>query len=405
MKVFTRDYRITGDYHPLWNEYFEGMKPCVLDIEATGLDRTRCKVILIGLLVKTENGVRITQFLAENHYEEPKVLDATMQYLEDEGVGCLITFNGYAYDIPFINARLDACMDGRRLHMYHFDLYRFLRKATDMRRRVNSMSQMSLEDHYGILSDRGDTITGKESVTLFDQYAISGNSTLEKIILTHNREDVLHLHRLMYLSLGDIPSEPVQYSGTSHITGATETQVATDLAGRPSIAPDFHSALAAYGFPAADGRFSLRPCIKQSHGGVLRITGEQIRDPFSAAYFPDADCPLTVSFSASTASFEIEAPVCRYGDEYYMDVSFLFNDSLRGNGLAKDSLHGNGLAKDEAGFCVEEAPVSQGEDSSLSALGLLRADPDFINGNLILTPRSINLISSILVQVCTFPVR
>jgi hypothetical protein len=105
--------------------------------------------------------------------------------------------------------------------------------------------------------------------------------------------------------------------------------------------------------------------------------------------------PFTVSFSASTASFEIEAPVCRYGDEYYMDVSFLFNDSL----------HGNGLAKDEAGFCVEEAPVSQGEDSSLSALGLLRADPDFINGNLILTPRSINLISSILVQVCTFPLK
>ena len=51
MKVFTRDYRITGEYHPLWNEYFGGMKPCVLDIEATGLDRTRCKVILIGLLM------------------------------------------------------------------------------------------------------------------------------------------------------------------------------------------------------------------------------------------------------------------------------------------------------------------------------------------------------------------
>ena len=323
MKVFTRDYRITGDYHPLWNEYFEGMKPCVLDIEATGLDRARCKVILIGLLVKTESGARITQFLAENHYEEPKVLDAAMEFLESEGVGCLITFNGYAYDIPFINARLDACMDGRRLHMYHFDLYRFLRKATDMRQRVSSMSQMSLEDYYGILSDRGDTITGKESVTLFDQYAISGNSTLEKIILTHNREDVLHLHRLMYLTLGDIP--------------------------------DFHAALAAYGFPAGDGRFSVRPCIKQKgRGSILRITGEQIRDPFSAAYFPDADCPLTVTFSASTSSFEIEAPICRYGDEYYMDVSFLPN--------------------------------------------AFAGDPDLIGSNLILTPRTINLLSTLIVN-------
>ncbi|MBR1986511.1 MAG: ribonuclease H-like domain-containing protein, partial [Mogibacterium sp.] len=76
MKVFTRDYRITGEYHPEWDAYFSGMKPCVLDIEATGLDRSRCKAILIGLLMRTDSGVRITQFLAENHYEEDKVLEA-----------------------------------------------------------------------------------------------------------------------------------------------------------------------------------------------------------------------------------------------------------------------------------------------------------------------------------------
>ena len=68
MKVFTRDYRITGDYHPLWNEYFGGMKPFVLDIETTGLGSSRSRVILIGLLTYTDSGVRITQFLAENHY-------------------------------------------------------------------------------------------------------------------------------------------------------------------------------------------------------------------------------------------------------------------------------------------------------------------------------------------------
>ena len=235
MKVFTRDYRITGEYHPLWGEYFGDMKPCVLDIEATGLDRTRCKAVLIGLLMRTDSGVRITQFLAENHYEEAKVLEASMDYLEENRADYIITFNGYAYDVPFINARLDANMLGRHLRMYHFDLYRFLRKHTDLRSRVSSMSQMSIEDHYGILSDRGDTITGRESVSLFDQYAISGNSTIEKIILTHNREDVLHLHRLMYLSLADVP--------------------------------DLHKAISAYGFPAADGRLSVRHKIKRAGSG------------------------------------------------------------------------------------------------------------------------------------------
>lgn len=334
MRVFTRDHRITGEYHPLWDDYFGGMKPCVLDIEATGLDRTRCKVILVGLLMRTDSGVRITQFLAENHYEEAKVLDAAMDLIEKEGIDYVITYNGYAYDIPFINARLDACMDGRHLRSYQFDLFRFLRKSTDIRNRVDSMKQVAIEDHYGILSDRGDTITGKESVTLFDQYALTGNSTLEKVILTHNREDVLQLHRLMYLTLGDIPSDPSEAS-------------------EPGIAPDIHSALAAYGFPAEGGRFSVRPVLKPN-SDILRITGEQISEPVSCAYFPDADRPLTVSFTASTSSFEILVPVSRHGDDRYLDLHPLHLEHLD--------------------------------------------DQDNINGYLILGSRTINLISRILVS-------
>ena len=69
MKTFTRDYRITGEYREQFMSYFAGMKPCILDIEATGLDPSRCKVCLVALLVQTDRGIRITQFLAENHYD------------------------------------------------------------------------------------------------------------------------------------------------------------------------------------------------------------------------------------------------------------------------------------------------------------------------------------------------
>ena len=67
-----------------------------MDIEATGLDRSRCKAVLIGLLMRTDKGVTITQFLAENHYEEDKVLDAAMDYLEKNNAGYLVTYNGCA---------------------------------------------------------------------------------------------------------------------------------------------------------------------------------------------------------------------------------------------------------------------------------------------------------------------
>ena len=329
MKVFTRDYRITGEYHPLWGDYFDGMEPCVLDIEATGLDRARCKAILIGLLMRTDSGVRITQFLAENHYEEDKVLDAAMDYLERNNAGYLVTFNGYAYDVPFLNARLDANFMDKHISMYHFDLYRFLCKCTDMRKRLSRMSQMSIEDHYGILSDRGDTITGRESVALFDQYSISGNSTIEKIILTHNREDVLHLHRLMYLTLAEVP--------------------------------DIHQALAVYGLPAAGGRLSVRHTIKRASKGrtadpVLKITGEQIKNPVSCAYFPDGSSPVTAIFNSGSHSFEISVPVSSHADSLFMDTSFIGKDAFAD-------------------------------------------DPDCINGYLILNSRTSNMVSLVLAEM------
>ena len=329
MKVFTRDYRITGEYHPLWGDYFDGMEPCVLDIEATGLDRARCKAILIGLLMRTDSGVRITQFLAENHYEEDKVLDAAMDYLERNNAGYLVTFNGYAYDVPFLNARLDANFMDKHISMYHFDLYRFLCKCTDMRKRLSRMSQMSIEDHYGILSDRGDTITGRESVALFDQYSISGNSTIEKIILTHNREDVLHLHRLMYLTLAEVP--------------------------------DIHQALAVYGLPAAGGRLSVRHTIKRASKGrtadpVLKITGEQIKNPVSCAYFPDGSSPVTAIFNSGSHSFEISVPVSSHADSLFMDTSFIGKDAFAD-------------------------------------------DPDCINGYLILNSRTSNMVSRVLAEM------
>lgn len=329
MKIFTRDYRIAGEYDPVWGDYFNGMEPCVLDIEATGLDRSRCKAVLIGLLMRTDKGAAITQFLAENHYEEDKVLEAAMDYLEQKNAGYLVTYNGYAYDIPFINARLDANFMDRHLGLFHFDLYRFLCKCTDMRKRVERMSQMSIEDHYGILSDRGDTITGRESVSLFDQYALSGNSTIEKIILTHNREDVLHLHRLMYLTLADVP--------------------------------DIHQALAVYGLPAAGGRLSVRHAIKRASSGktadpVLKITGEQIKDPVSCAYFPDGDCPVTAVFNSESRSFEIDVPVQTHPESMFMDISFLGTDAFSD-------------------------------------------DPDCVNDYLILNPRTTNLISRFLAEM------
>lgn len=287
MKTFTRDYRITGEYPEQFARYFGSMKPCVFDIESTGLDPARSKVCLTAMLTRTDTGVRITQFLAENHYEENRVLEATLDFFRAEGIDYLITFNGQAFDVPFFNKRLESTFIEGHISMFNFDLYRLLNKGSDLRRHISSLSQMSIENYYGIFADRQDTITGRESVALFDEYSVTGNTTVEKIILTHNREDVLQLHRLMFLALNDIE--------------------------------DFDAAIAKTGFPSADGRYTLRPHLSKSKS-LLKITGDQCAHPVSAAFFPDMDDPLTTVFNAATSSYEIDAPAGRLGDDYYIDA-------------------------------------------------------------------------------------
>lgn len=291
MKTFTRDYRITGDYPAPFDRYFKDMRPCVFDIETTGLDPVRSKVCLTAMLTRTDSGVRVTQFLAENHYEENRVLQATLDFFDSENIDYLITFNGQAFDIPFMNRRLErSFMDGH-ISMFNFDLYRFLSKGTDLRKRLSSLSQKSIENYYGIIDDRQDVITGRESVALFDEYAITGNTTIEKIILTHNREDVLHLHRLMFLALSDVE--------------------------------DADQAIARTGFPVLEGRMSARAHLSVSKR-TLQVRGDQFGTPVSAAFFPDLDSSVTAVLNAASSSYEIDAPVERLktekGYEYYIDA-------------------------------------------------------------------------------------
>ena len=326
-----------------YTEYFAGMRPCVLDIETSGLSRQNSKVILIGLLTETSSGIKVTQFLAENHYEEHKVLRATLDYLKAENIGYLITYNGASFDMPFISSRLEANFFEESIDLYDLDLYRFVKCSTDLRRRLDSLSQKSLENYYGILTDRDDSITGRESVTMFDEYSLTGNSTLEKVILTHNREDVLHLYRLMHYVLADVERDY-----------------------------DMHSAMARYGFPIMDGRFSIRPSIACSGRGSskkysLKINGDQLIDPISAAYFPDTESLASAEFNSQTKMLQIELPIEKAPEEI-SGAEFVGCDDIL-------------CYLDTKAACID-----------------LSADPDCVNDYLILNPRTINLASRLITE-------
>ncbi|MBR2674965.1 MAG: ribonuclease H-like domain-containing protein [Mogibacterium sp.] len=344
MKVFKRNYRMEASLPSSYMKYMGGMKPCVLDIETTGLSRGNSKIILIGLLTETDSGVCVTQFLAENHYEEYKVLQSAVDFLRDEGIEYLVTYNGASFDIPFIERRLEVNSFEASINLYNLDLYRFIKCATDLRNRLDSLSQKSVENYYGILDDRADSISGRESVKIFDEYSLSGDSTLEKIILTHNREDVLNLFRLIHYVLPDADVECMD------------------------------KAMAFYGFPVLGGRLTLRPSIQKFGRGskvkyTLRINGDQNFDAVSAAYFADMDNPINAVFNRETAMFQIEVPIEAAPEGLSGEDDLCYLD-IRSILTAVDNR-----------FCSE-----------------FERDPDYINGYLILNPRTVNLAARLITE-------
>ena len=129
--------------------YFEGLKISFLDIETTGLNPSRSKLILGGLLVPNENGLDLSQYLAEDIKEEKRILDVYSDSLKDTDV--IITYNGHRFDMPFLRHRL----------MYHnmpipyepsqsFDLYRVCHIYSPLRQFLPDLKQKTVEKFLGI---------------------------------------------------------------------------------------------------------------------------------------------------------------------------------------------------------------------------------------------------------------
>lgn len=306
MKKFTRDYRIPEYHSAEFDRYFGKFKPCVFDIETTGLSRNNSKVILTALLSPIEDGVRVTQFLAENHYEEHRIIAATLDYLREEGIGYIVSYNGRSFDIPFFNTRAEALRSEACIRMYDFDLYKFLKKHSTLPTQLDSLSQKSVERCYGILGSRRDTISGGESVRLYNEYAVNGNSINEKLIITHNREDVAQLQKLMLRAGAD------------------------DFC---SILKDdtLDEALSEFGFPISSGSntkadLAVR-CSLDCRKALLRINGDQLGEAIALELFPDEASPYRASFSAVTKCFNIELPLKRFNDDFYVELKALELDN------------------------------------------------------------------------------
>ena len=179
-----------------YSEYFGGLSVAVIDIETTGLSPVSSKCILGGVAFPSRDHLEVRQFFAEQKKEEAALLLSYCSLLSDSDV--LVSYNGNGFDLPFLRSRLDhyGLFDPLR-SCFSCDLYRAVRHYSPFRGFLPNLKQKTVEQYLGIGADRKDTISGEESVKLYEEYLKTGSPNTKEMILLHNSDDLVQLSRLL----------------------------------------------------------------------------------------------------------------------------------------------------------------------------------------------------------------
>lgn len=173
------------------DENLVGKNFCFLDIETTGLNRSRDIVYLVGILYldnDTNNWI-LNQIFANGIEKERNLLLATMEVLSK--FDKIINYNGNSFDIPFINQRL-------KIHSIHdliskensLDIYSIIRANKNILN-IENLKLKTIEKYLGI--QREDIYTGKDCIKFYKDYLLNGDQNLKDNILKHNYDDLYYL--------------------------------------------------------------------------------------------------------------------------------------------------------------------------------------------------------------------
>ncbi|MDO4482250.1 MAG: ribonuclease H-like domain-containing protein [Bacillota bacterium] len=176
--------------------YFSGMKAAVIDIETTGLSSSKDMIFLIGVLSDSEDGLKVTQFLASDYEDEASVLLSFFDFIKDTDI--YLNYNGTSFDIPFINKRCEKLGISKRLEICRSVDYLRIFKASYLPELLPDMKLKTLEPLAGV--NRKDRASGKECISLYSDFVRKNDRTAGRKVLLHNFEDLScfpHLNRLM----------------------------------------------------------------------------------------------------------------------------------------------------------------------------------------------------------------
>lgn len=162
------------------------------DIETTGFAKDEDNIILISFgKFDTNKNFNIKQYYAESLEDERNILNNFLIDLNLYNTWC--SYNGIAFDEPFIISRMGKHNILLSTPKNHVDLYRTIRPYYKQLG-IERCNLKGVEKYIGI--KREDQIDGGISVDLYKEFLITGEDKLKDIIMLHNYEDVLSLPKI-----------------------------------------------------------------------------------------------------------------------------------------------------------------------------------------------------------------
>ncbi|MBR2765998.1 MAG: ribonuclease H-like domain-containing protein [Blautia sp.] len=189
--------------------------PVWFDIETTGLSPQNQEIYLIGAVNMENQSFILDQWFSDGGAEEEKAILGMFFDSISENTA-LISFNGDAFDLPFIHKRSQLYgLEDPAAECVSLDLYRSLRNYKKLLS-LSGTKQISFEQCLG--ADSRSAADGRECIRLYRQYAKAvckrdsrttsepsdGNSetedqllaALSHAVLQHNEEDLCGLIRI-----------------------------------------------------------------------------------------------------------------------------------------------------------------------------------------------------------------
>jgi len=166
-----------------------------LDIETLGLFSR--PIILFGVGTIEQGCLMVRQYLLRDICEEAAALSATAGQLAGHRPA-LVTFNGKAFDLPYVQDRLAYYGLGAISRIPHFDILHFSRRR--WKGQFGSCRLSTLES--AILGvTRSDDVPGQMVPEFYESYMRTQNCGPLVPIVRHNRQDVVSLARLFFYLL------------------------------------------------------------------------------------------------------------------------------------------------------------------------------------------------------------